>query len=57
MLAACFINCVWFLHNSMQGYKMQHPELSDNYWPLDEEDGLESSLKPEDEQLHVQLNQ
>ena len=56
-LAACFISCVWFLHNPMQGCRMQNPELSDNYWLLDGEGGLESSLKPEGEQLYMQLNQ
>ena len=45
----CSVNWVYFRHNSMQGHKMQHPELSDNYQSLDGESRLESCLKPEGE--------
>ncbi|MDE6434618.1 MAG: hypothetical protein K2L07_10375 [Lachnospiraceae bacterium] len=45
----CSVNWVCFRHNSMQGYKMQHPELSDNYLPLNGETRLKRCLKPEGE--------
>jgi len=50
-------NCVWPGRNSLQGYKMQHPEMSDNYWPQNGESCLESCRKPEGGYLCIQLDQ
>ena len=35
--------------NFQQGYKMQHPEMTDNCWPQNGESCLESCRKPEGE--------
>ncbi|NBJ94336.1 hypothetical protein [Parablautia muri] len=42
-------NCVWHGRNFQQGYKMQHPEMTDNYWTQNGESCLESCRKPEGE--------
>ena len=42
-------NCVRPGRNFRQGYKMQHTEMSDNYWPQNGESCLESCRKPEGE--------
>lgn len=38
-------NCVWPGRNFRQGYKMQHPEMSDNYWAQNGESCPESCHK------------